>query len=170
MLRPVSLREARRFVAENHRHNEPDRGWKYGVGLDIAGDLVAVGVAGRPKAAPLDDGVTIEITRCCTLGTPNAASKIYGALCRASRALGYWSAVTYTLQSEPGSSLLAAGFHIEAALPARDEWIRSDGQARYQSDLFGNERRPSEPLYRWRRWFLVPPGVATVIRWLAGSA
>ena len=30
---PVTLAEARRFVAEHHRHNEPPRGHKFSIGL-----------------------------------------------------------------------------------------------------------------------------------------
>ncbi len=159
-LRPVSLAEAKRFVGEHHRHNRPDVGWKWGVGLDLDGDLVAVGTAGRPKGRGCDDGWTLEITRCCTVGTPNAASMIYGALNRAAKALGYRSTITYTLTTEPGSSLLAAGFHVEAELGERPEWQRSDDSIRVQTDLFGNETRPAGPKYRWRRW-LVPAALLT---------
>lgn len=149
---PVTLSQARRFVGEHHRHNLPDRGWKFGVGIkDAQGELVAVGTAGRPKGRGADDGWTIEITRCCTVGTPNAASMIYGALCRAAKALGYTRAITYTLAEEPGTSLLAAGFEREAVLSERHAHIRSDGSGRYQQDIFGAERRPSGPKVRWRR-------------------
>lgn len=146
---PITLREARRFVAEHHRHNEPDRGWRFGVGLEQDGELVAVGTAGRPKGRGLDDGHTIEITRCCTLGTTNAASRVYGALCRAATALGYDRAVTYTLASEPGSSLLASGFERDADLGERESWDYS-GQGRYQDSLLG-PRRPAEAKVRWKR-------------------
>lgn len=149
---PITLKQARRFVGEHHRHNLPDRGWKFGVGLrDDQGALVAVGTAGRPKGRGADDGQTIEITRCCTVGTPNAASMIYGALCRAAKALGYTRAITYTLVEEPGSSLRAAGFEPEAVLSERPEHVRSDGAIRYQQDIFGNERRPGGSKVRWGR-------------------
>jgi hypothetical protein len=32
-LGPIALREARQFVAQYHRHNEPPRGWLFGVAL-----------------------------------------------------------------------------------------------------------------------------------------
>jgi hypothetical protein len=75
-LRPISLREARAFVAEHHRHNVPPRGWLYGVALEAGGQVVAVGIAGRPVSRALQDGRTLEVLRCCTLGTPNAASRV----------------------------------------------------------------------------------------------
>jgi hypothetical protein len=110
-LRPISLKRARAFVADFHRHNVPPQGWKFGVALaDADGQEVAVGIAGRPIARHLDDGLTLEITRICTLGDRNACSRLYGALTRAGQALGYSRFITYTLATEPGSSPRAAGF------------------------------------------------------------
>ncbi len=146
---PLTQRQAREFVGRYHRHNLPPRGDIIRVGLQSQRTIVAVGMAGRPVARGLDDGTTIEITRICTLGTPNAASRLYGALCRAAKALGYTSAITYTLASEPGSSPRAAGFEWDADVPI-DSWERPN-RARYQQDLFGNNRRPTEPKIRWRK-------------------
>jgi hypothetical protein len=75
-------------------------------------ELVGVGCAGRPVSRKRDDGLTIEITRCCTDGTYNAASMIYGALRRAAKALGYQKAITYTLKEEEGASLRASGWTL----------------------------------------------------------
>jgi hypothetical protein len=149
---PLTRDRARAFVREHHRHSRPDLSDIFRVGLlDEHGDLVAVGVAGRPKAQALDDGRTIEITRVCAqAGQPNACSRIYGALCRAGAALGYERAVTYTLQSEPGSSLLASGFCREADLPARS-WARESGRDRYEENLLGEAMVPPEPKVRWAR-------------------
>jgi hypothetical protein len=44
------------------------------------------------------------------MGAENVCSMLYGALCRAGKALGYTEAWTYTLPHEPGISLRAAGF------------------------------------------------------------
>jgi hypothetical protein len=60
----------------------------------------------------LDDGLTLELTRCCTDGTPHAASKLYAAAWRATRALGYKRLITYTLAEESGISLTAAGWQL----------------------------------------------------------
>lgn len=147
---PVTLRQARRFIGERHRHNLPPRGWRFGVGVEEGGVLVGVGVASRPVARNLDDGVTIEVTRTCTDGTPNANSMIYGALCRAAFALGYRKVVTYTLVEEPGSSLLAAGFHIDAELAETSGWSRVS-RPRVERDLFGEERTPQGAKVRWVR-------------------
>jgi hypothetical protein len=150
---PLELADARRFIAEHHRHNGAPTGWRFGVGLEDDGVLIGVAVAARPNghwgpgARP-----TVEILRCCTDGTRNACTMLYGAVCRAAKALGYQDAITYTLQSEPGASLRAAGFHVEAELPARGY---GGGRPRYESNLLGEAVRPEEPKLRWRR-HLVP--------------
>ena len=59
----------------------------------------------------IDDGITVEILRVCTDGTHNCCSMLYGACRRAATALGYRRIVTYTLPSEGGASLRAAGYH-----------------------------------------------------------
>jgi hypothetical protein len=135
-LQPIALREARRFIADHHRHSVPPRGWLFGVALVEAEQLIAVGVAGRPTGRGLQDGRTIEVTRVCSLGSPNACSRVYGALCRAAAALGYQRAISYTLASEAGTSLRAAGFRQVAELDARTTWT-SEGRPRYDGDLWG---------------------------------
>jgi hypothetical protein len=151
VLLPISLREARGFVAEHHRHNGPPQGWLFGVGA-YADELVGVGIAGRPIGRKMQDGRTVEITRLCLSQAPrNTASRLYGALCRAAKALGYLRAITYTLQSEAGTSLAAAGFRPVAELAARAAWTEAEGVNRQQRDIFGVERRPTEAKIRWER-------------------
>lgn len=145
---PVSLEEAKRFVGQHHRHNLPPIGWKFGVGVAQAGELVGVAMAGRPVARRLDDGQTLEVIRTCTDGTPNVNSMLYGAVARAAKALGYRTLYTYTLAEEPGASLRAAGWERDADLEARPSWEYT-GQVRVQTDLFGNDRRPPGPKVRW---------------------
>lgn len=147
---PVTQREARRFVALLHRHNRPDRGDVFRVGVAVDGVLVGVGVAGRPKAAGLQDGRTLEITRVCTDGHENACSRLYGALCRAAKPLGWLRVVTYTLASEPGSSLRAAGFVRDADLAARS-WVEQSGRPRYVENLLGETVDVDEAKVRWVR-------------------
>jgi hypothetical protein len=150
VLTPVELATAKRFVGLHHRHNLPPLGWKFGVGVEQDGQLVGVAIASRPVARALDDGHTVEIVRTCTTGADNANSKLYGAVCRAAKALGYRRAITYTLASETGASLRAAGFQVDARLPARGGW--DNGRPRYEVDLFGNARTPIDtPKVRWVR-------------------
>lgn len=108
---PLSLSEANAFVALHHRHHKPVVGHKFSVAV-IDGDRVrvcGVAIVGRPVARGLDNGLTLEVTRVATDGTKDACSKLYGACRRAAFALGYTKLITYTLASELGTSLRAAG-------------------------------------------------------------
>lgn len=136
------------MVGAYHRHNLAPQGWLFGVGVEGAdGTLHGVAMAGRPVARALQDGRTIEVIRVCTDGTPNANSMLYGAMWRAARALGYSRAYTYTLAEESGASLRAAGWEIDAELPARGGW--DNGRHRVEVDLFGQQRTPPGPKIRW---------------------
>ncbi|WP_237162369.1 XF1762 family protein [Mycolicibacterium fortuitum] len=119
---PVSFRDAAAFVQRHHRHHKPPRGMKFAVGVAADGQLVGVALVGRPVARMFDDGWTLEVNRTCTDGYPNANSMLYGAAWRAAKALGYRRLITYTLASESGASLRAAGWHIVAERPPRPGW------------------------------------------------
>ena len=109
-IRPITLREANVYVAQHHRHNLPTNGHKFSVACYDGDRLCGVAITGRPVSRKLDDGLTLEIMRVCTDGTRNACSILYGACSRCAKEMGYKRVVTYTLISEPGSSLRAAGF------------------------------------------------------------
>lgn len=147
-VRPVTLDVARRFVREVHRHNKPPESWRWGCGLFQGEQLVGVGMAGDPVGPFTDDVFRIEFTRVCTDGTRNACSKLYGHLSRAAKELGWEEAITYTLASEPGTSLKASGWVKDAEIPARGY---GGGRARYEENLFGERSRPEEPKVRWRK-------------------
>jgi len=129
---PITLKLAKDFVAAHHRHNKPPVGHKFSVGLVCDGVLVGVACAGRPVARMLDDGRTIEVTRTCTDGTPNANSMLYGAVWRAAKAMGYRRAITYTQGDETGASLRAVGWTRAKELPARAGW---DAPSRPRQDI-----------------------------------
>lgn len=150
-LRPVTLTAARRFVAETHRHAGPPQGWLFGVGLYLGDELIGIGIAGRPLAAGLQDGRTVEITRISVVDShPNACSRLYGALCRAAKALGYQRAITYTRSDEPGTSPTAAGFNAVAKTKPRN-WAEQSGRPRYDTNLFGEKIVQESPRVRWER-------------------
>jgi hypothetical protein len=109
-LQPITLEEAKVFIKKYHRHHIPPQGWKFGIAVNDGQKVVGVITVGRPVARALDNGYTLEVTRCCTDGTKNACSKLYAAAWRATRAMGYKRLITYTLASENGASLRAAGF------------------------------------------------------------
>lgn len=107
---PVTLRDARAFVAEHHRHHPPPQGGLFAIGVASGDNVVGVVIVGKPVARRAADTWTAEVTRLCTLGHANACSKLYRAAWRATRAMGYRRLITYTLATEPGTSLRAAGF------------------------------------------------------------
>lgn len=116
---PIDLASANAFVDAHHRHHEPVVGHKFSIGAAIEGRLVGVAIVGRPVARGRDDGWTLEVTRLCTDGARNACSALYGACARASFALGYRRVGTYILASEPGTSLVAAGWRMIAEVKGR---------------------------------------------------
>lgn len=119
---PVTFKAACDFVAEFHRHHKPPRGHKFSIGVGDGHLLVGVAMVGRPVARMFDDGVTLEVTRTCTDGTPHVNSMLYAAAWRAAKALGYRRLVTYTQRGESGSSLRAAGWRVVAERRPRPGW------------------------------------------------
>lgn len=112
-LRPITRDEADAYIREHHRHHGVPVGalWRQAV-HDDDGRLCGVAVIGRPVARALDDGLTVEVTRVCTDGTPNACSMLYGAARRVSDTKGYRRGLTYLLASENGASARAAGLRL----------------------------------------------------------
>ena len=122
---PVTFRDACGFVVMWHRHHAPPAGCKFCLGVaDEADVLRGVAIVGRPVARMFDDGLTLEVTRTATDGTPNVNSMLYGAVWRAAKPLGYRRLVTYTQLGETGASLKAAGWRTVAERPARPGWDR----------------------------------------------
>lgn len=141
-LRPVTWQDAVAFVNSEHRHHFAPRGHKFTVGVEVGGGILCgVAIVGRPVARQLQDGRTLEVTRVATDGTPNACSALYGACTRAARAMGYRRLITYTLASEPGTSLKASGWSCEGQTRG-GTWHRS---ARPRTD-----KAPTGPKQRWR--------------------
>ncbi len=113
---PVDLAEANEFVSRHHRHHGRVVGHKFSLAVSDGTEIHGVAIVGRPVSRRLDDGLTLEVTRVATDGTKDACSALYGACRRAAFALGYKCLVTYTLDSEPGSSLKAAGWKCIGAV------------------------------------------------------
>lgn len=118
---PLPLAEANEFVEQHHRHHGPVVGARFSIGAAAGEEIVGVAIVGRPVARGLQDGFTAEVVRLCTDGTPHAASKLYAASWRAWRAMGGRRLVTYTLATEPGTSLRAAGWRVVGEVKGR-EW------------------------------------------------
>jgi hypothetical protein len=107
---PFSLKEANAFISENHRHHQPVRGHKFSIGCKANGIIHGVAIVGRPVARNIDYHKTLEVTRLCTDGYKNACSFLYSACARIAREMGYEKIITYILESESGTSLIASGW------------------------------------------------------------
>ena len=107
---PITLEESNAFVQIYHRHHKPMVGHKFSIAVSDGYKIVGVAIVGRPVSRHLDNGWVLEVNRCCTDGTKNACSMLYGAAWRAAKALGYKKLITYTLPAEGGASLKASGW------------------------------------------------------------
>lgn len=154
-IRPITLRGACAFIAAHHRHNKPPRGHKFSVSVWDGEELVGVAVAGRPSARALDDGLTLEIVRTCTVSgrarlanghVDGAVTMLCGAVWRCARAMGYRRMVTYTQADEDGRSIRGAGWRRVQDLAARASWAESSVALRSLRDPVGNG---GVPRTRW---------------------
>ena len=135
---PSSIRAANEFVRLHHRHHGGVQGAKFALAVaDENGAVLGIALVGRPVARLLDDGTTLEVTRVATDGSPNACSALYGA---ARRELGYRKIITYTLASELGTSLKAAGWKLTA---------ESEGGSWSRPSRPRLDTQPTEPKKRW---------------------
>jgi hypothetical protein len=133
----VELSEANAFVAKYHRHHKPAVGHRFSIGVEN-GKLCGVAIVGRPVARMTDQRNVVEVTRLCTDGTKNACSFLYSAAARIARELGYIKIQTYILASEPGTSLLAAGWERQAE-SAGGDWTRASKPNRRQDQTAGTQ-------------------------------
>ena len=129
---PINLKLANEFVERFHRHHGRVQGCKFNLGLqDQKKRLRGVLIAGRPVSRNLDDGTTLEVTRCATDGIENGCSFLYQRASSIARVMGYTRLITYTLEHETGPSLRAAGWRF-IGFRGGGSWDRP-GRARDQS-------------------------------------
>lgn len=151
---PLTLREANDFVERHHRHSArtANDGGKFAIGLHSGDQLVGVVIVGRPVARLLQQPGTAEILRLCVSewAPANSCSRLYGRAKRIWQLMGGQRVVTYTLASESGASLRAAGFTIEAEVPAR----------RWDTPSRRRQPRPAEQMdkVRWGCALAEAPG------------
>jgi hypothetical protein len=140
---PLTLVQANALVTKLHRHHHPARGHRFSLGAFTDGRLIGAAIIGRPVARGCHPYWTAEVTRLVTDGTPNACSHLYGAAARVAREMGFAKIQTYILDSEPGTSLRAAGWTLEATTSGGD-WNHS---ARNKGT-----RRTDQPMTPKQRW------------------
>jgi hypothetical protein len=141
---PLTLRQLNAFVVEKHRHHKPVQGHRFSIGVLAGEALVGACSVGRPVARGCDPWRVAEVTRLVTDGTKNACSILYAAAARACTAMGFTRIQTYILDSEPGTSLKAAGWRFDGTTAGGD-WASSErfrAQGRRQD-------QPQGPKQRW---------------------
>ena len=140
-IHPLTVKAAQWWIRGVHRHLPVVQGGLFAAAVVDDDTVLGVGLAANPPRLWQGTGRFV-IARIATAGAPNACSALYGALCRAGKALGYREAWTYTLPEEPGTSLRAAGF--------TDMGLTSGGEHDRPSRPRKAAARP-EPKRRWCR-------------------
>ena len=141
---PLTLRFANLFITQHHRHNKRVVGCKFSIGAEYNNELVGVAVVGRPITMTLDDMFTVEVLRCCVLDNApkNTCSFLYGRSWRIWQQMGGKKIITYTLESEKGTSLKAVGWD-NVAKTKKSNWHKRPNRA--WQDVY------SELKYRWEK-------------------
>ena len=141
LVAPITLKEANVFIERFHRHHAPVVGARWSISVKNNNGLCGVAVCGRPKARMLPQYTIIEINRVATDGTRNACSKLYGTCAAIAKLMGFTDIETAILESEPGTSLKAAGFTFRRWTEGGD-WNRPSR----------GDRRIDQPMCRKQIW------------------
>jgi hypothetical protein len=148
---PIKWRDAKAFVNDYHDHCPAPRGWRFGAGIRNGAQLIGVATVGRAVARAYKPDQVVEVNRVCVrrdVPSPlvwNACSQLYGWAAREAKKRGFRKIITYTLESEPGTSLRAAGYVPEAKVRARRRGWDTDSRPR------DSERTPNVNKTRWAR-------------------
>lgn len=129
ILVPVTLREANALVYRWHRHHKSARGCRFCIGVEDGDGFHGAAIVSRPINSEYQKIRTMaEVVRLVTDGTPNACSMLYAACWRAWKAMGGTRLITYTLASESGVSLKAAGWTLAGRTTAAVDrvWHEAD--------------------------------------------
>ena len=121
-IKPISLKEANRYVMENHRHHDKVQGHKFSLSVWDDDRLCGVAIVGHPQSRMIDNENVLEVLRLCTDGTYNACSILYARCAKVGKDMGYQKIITYILESEHGSSLKASGWKCEETQCGGFQW------------------------------------------------
>jgi len=147
-IRPIRFAEAHAFINRHHAHCRAPAGWITGTSVWNGRQMLGVATISSPVARALNGRGIAEIARLCIrrdvapLLRWNAASMLLGASARSAEQAGFKTVITYTLQSESGTSLRAAGWSPEAVIRGRG-WHRA-GRPRSNVNAYA-------PKIRWSR-------------------
>lgn len=140
---PIHLAEANAFVADHHRHSKPVKFHLFSIaaldGFRLCGVVIVMRPVNQHRAF---GGWVCEVARLCTDGTKNAPSFLLARAAEAAFAMGHAAIQTYTLPSESGASMKAAGWACMGVTKARS-WCTE------------KRSRPNAPLpttrLRWKK-------------------
>lgn len=142
---PVAIKEANTFIDKYHRHNGAVLVARFAIGAEYEGELIGVAIVGNPLARAYTKPGVAEVRRLCVIpGAPKGSCSFLYARCwRIWEQMGGRKLITYTLQSESGSSLRGAGWSQEALIEG-DGWDRPN---RHRVNL----EISLEPKIRWSK-------------------
>jgi hypothetical protein len=131
---PLTLKDANKFVNQYHRHSKNCRGHRFSIGAIYKDELVGVAIIGRPIARKLDQKLIAEVLRNCVKPTApkGTCSFLYSKAIQVWQVLGGKKVITYTLETEPGSSLKAVNFNAAAKTGFfKGGWQNRDNRREY---------------------------------------
>ena len=176
---PITGKAALAFIADVHRHLPKLQGALWAVAVEDRGEVVGVGTAGNPARVwqgtgrfvisriAVQDGDYWHEPWAASPWSAPYCSMLYGALCRAGKALGYQESWTYTLPHENGGSLIASGFWNMGLTKGSGEWDRPS-RPREAASCPEQKRRWVRPLTPEATARIAAPVVAAVVaiaRW-----
>lgn len=154
---PMELKDAQNFINAHHRHHQASHRDKFRIAASDGKNIIGVIQVGRPISRALDDGHTLEVLRLCTTGEKDVCSFLYSRAARIAKEMGYTKIITYILESEPGTSLRASGWKLEADGVGGSDWnvpSRPREVVASQMSLFPEKQKypVGEKKQRWCKW------------------
>ncbi len=135
-LQPIKYKEACDYIKKHNSQYVPSQGWTFGIAVNDGEKIVGVIAVGKPAAQYKNDGLTLEVTHCCTDGTKGVNSMLYASALRATTAMGYKQLITYTIISKSGEA------EKNGLLQAASERISSQEKATLNSIImFPKEKK-----------------------------
>lgn len=157
---PMELKDAQNYINTYHRHHQAAHRDKFRIAAMEDGKIVGVVQVGRPVSRVLDDSNTLEVLRLCSDGTKNVCSFLYSKAAKVAKEMGYKKIITYILESEPGTSLKATGWHCEATHVGGSDWnVPSRPREVIASQLSLFPEKPKYPVdEKKQRWVKILGG------------
>ena len=157
---PMELKDAQNYINTYHRHHQAAHRDKFRIAAMEDGKIVWVVQVGRPVSRVLDDSNTLEVLRLCSDGTKNVCSFLYSKAAKVAKEMGYKKIITYILESEPGTSLKATGWHCEATHVGGSDWnVPSRPREVIASQLSLFPEKPKYPVdEKKQRWVKILGG------------